>query len=172
MKRFWAFGLIMVLLCLPVTPSLANEQKTPPTITSISTLKYSAWMSEPPDQLTCDRVTLYADGTLTVQELQLYDKEGTAYTADAMPVIRDSTAAVETAEFDKLVSTLRETKLEECPEYLETGVCDGWFAWITLTYENGESYTTGGVVADSEGPEVFVDAWNAIKNIVKSANLS
>ena len=41
---------------------------------------------------------------------------------------------------------------------------------IKLTYENGESYTTGGVVADSEGPEVFVNAWNAIKSVVKSAN--
>jgi len=48
------------------------------------------------------------------------------------------------------------------PEYLDTGVLDGDFVWITVNLLNGGSKTVGGLVADEFGPDDFIAIYNAV----------
>ena len=48
------------------------------------------------------------------------------------------------------------------PEYIETGVMDGYFTWITVNYSDGESKRVAGLVAEKFGPEDFIIIYDAL----------
>ena len=54
-------------------------------------------------------------------------------------------------------------------DYLETGVMDGHFTWVTVNLQNGETTTVGGLVAEKYGPEGFVAICDAIDRTVQGS---
>jgi len=60
------------------------------------------------------------------------------------------------------IALLHEHGFFDMPEYLETGVLDGHFTWITVHFNNGESKRVGGLVAEEFGSEDFVAIYDAV----------
>ena len=62
----------------------------------------------------------------------------------------------------ELIALLYEHSFFDMPEYLDTGVMDGHFTWITAHFKNGESKRVGGLVAEEFGPEEFIAIYDAV----------
>ena len=63
---------------------------------------------------------------------------------------------------DALTSLLNERGFFTMPEYLDTGVMDGDYTWITVNFKNGESKRVGGLEAEKDGPEDFIIIYEAV----------
>lgn len=63
---------------------------------------------------------------------------------------------------DALITLLYAQGFFDMPEYLDTGVMDGHFTWITVYALNGESKRVGGLVAEEFGPEGFIVIYEAV----------
>jgi len=62
----------------------------------------------------------------------------------------------------EIIALFHENGFFGMPEYLETGVMDGHFTWITVHLKNGESKRVGGLVAEKYGPEGFITIYDVI----------
>jgi len=67
-----------------------------------------------------------------------------------------------------LTSLLHEHNFFGMPEYLETGVLDGHFTWITVNMRGGEVKRVGGLVAEAFGPEDFIVLYDALMEAKES----
>ena len=63
-----------------------------------------------------------------------------------------------------LVALLNDKGFFDMPEYIDTGVMDGRFTWITVNLRNGESKRVGGLEAEEFGPEDFIMIYDAVIN--------
>ena len=62
----------------------------------------------------------------------------------------------------ELIALFHEHGFFDLPEYLDTGVMDGHFTWITICFKNGQSKRVGGLVAEEFGPEDFIAIYDAV----------
>jgi len=62
----------------------------------------------------------------------------------------------------ELIALLHEHGFFDMPEYLETGIMDGDFNWVTVHFKNGETKRVGGLEAEEYGPDDFIAIYNAI----------
>ena len=69
-------------------------------------------------------------------------------------------------DLSALASSLFKHGFFDMPEYLETGIMDGDFTWITVTLRSGESKRVGGLLAEEYGPEDFIAIYNAIDQVM------
>jgi tetratricopeptide (TPR) repeat protein len=63
---------------------------------------------------------------------------------------------------EALTALVYEYNFFDMPDYLETGIVDGDYIWITVNLKNGESKTVGGLLADEFGPADFVAICGAL----------
>jgi tetratricopeptide (TPR) repeat protein len=63
---------------------------------------------------------------------------------------------------EALAALVYEYNFFDMPEYIETGVVDGDFIWITVNLKNGESKRVGGLLADEFGPDDFIIIYDAL----------
>ncbi|MDR3051648.1 MAG: hypothetical protein LBU67_07990 [Oscillospiraceae bacterium] len=99
------------------------------------------------------------EGTVLMQTLRKQD--------DA--VQKEKLFLTHVEDVDTLVASLYEQDFFNMPEYLETGVMDGDFTWITVNMKNGESKRAGGLVAKEYGPKGFIALCDAINQVLQNS---
>ena len=105
------------------------------------------------DELINNVVTIHPDSA-TVLMQTIWQKDDT--------VQEQQLFVAQNEDLTALVSLLYEHDFFNMPEYLETGILDGDFTWITVTVRSGESKRVGGLLATEYGPEDFIAICNAI----------
>jgi len=55
-----------------------------------------------------------------------------------------------------LIALFHEHGFFDVPEYLDTGVMDGHYTWITVRFKNGESKRVGGLAAEEFNSVDFI----------------
>ena len=149
-------ALFVWILSLALSLGMAWAERSEKTVESIAlTVAPSYGVT---DELVNSVVTLPAEyGSILLQSIR--QKSGTVL-SEMLRLPRNADLAAVTALLD-------ENNFWSMPEYLETGVMDGDFVWITVTLEGGETKRVGGLLAAEEGPEEYIAISEAISYAVE-----
>jgi len=112
------------------------------------------------DEVT-DNVAIIRPSNNTVLLRTIWQKDDT--------VLQQKLFRTQTEDVAALVSLLYAHDFFDMAEYLETGVDDGHFTWITVSLWSGESKRVGGLVAEEFGPDGFIAIRDAIGQVLQNS---
>jgi hypothetical protein len=113
------------------------------------------------DELVDTVITIrFAPGTVHVQKVR----------QQAGAVEEEKLLIAQKKDLTELVSALCEHEFFNMDKRLETDVMDGYFTWVTVNLQSGESKTVGGLVAEKYGPEGFIAICDAIDQVVQNSH--
>ncbi len=143
------------------------QQEEGTTITSVTVDRYPSYGDF--SEMVLDETTITPDGLVSYAEYQQYDADGQEYAPGNMPVLGSSTMQINPDGFAAIVNAIESNGFYSLPEYLDTEVMDGDYVYLTVRMDDGTQYRSGGLVADSEGPDAYKNIFRVIQDTLSGA---
>ena len=125
------------------------------------------------DEMCTREIVLDVDqNTITVHHFRIYDDDGNEYESGEEPVVFDESANIHDTDLAKDIYTIiSNDKYNKLDDDITTDIMDGDYSYIIVVKDNEIVSNKGGLGAANDGPKVFTEVCDKMKDLGKAAGM-